>query len=223
MGDLNINDQKAKGLYAVPKTSATTEFEHEREKLTRHGSAEGGGQSDFANPLQNVQHFALEEGMMVADLGSGAGHYVLAMANMVGSAGRVYAVDVQKDLLENIKNEAARRGYDNVEVVWGDIERKGGTKLTDSLLDLALISNTIFQIEDKPSLLSEAYRVLKPGGTLVVIDWSGSFGGMGPIATEVVSKEQVVDLGLQAGFSIKEEFAAGAHHYGIILTKDYKN
>ncbi len=224
MGDLNINDQKAKGLYAVPKTSAETEFEHQREKLSQHGStAAGGAQAGFANPQQNVQHFGLEEGMKVADLGSGIGHYVLAMANMVGSSGRVYAVDVQKDLLANIRNEATKRGYDNVEVVWGDIERPGGAKIADSILDLALVSNTIFQVEDKPALLTEAYRILKPRGTLVVIDWSDSFGGMGPIPTEIVSKEQVTDLALQAGFFFQKEFDAGAHHYGIILIKDYKN
>lgn len=216
--NLNINDQKAKGLYAVAKASAEMEFAREREKLTNPSIS--GEKGSFANPQKNAQKLGLQAGMRVADLGSGVGHYVLAMANLVGASGRVYAVDIQKDLLANVKNEATKRGYDNVEVVWGDIERLGGSKIADGLLGLVLISNTLFQIEDKPALLLEAYRILKPGGTLAVIDWAESFGGMGPIANEVVSKETATDFCLSAGFSFKEEFEAGAHHYGILFSKN---
>ncbi len=219
LGNLNINDHKGKGLYARPKTSADVEFEQERAKLTRN-SANSGEQSGFANPVHNVQQFGLQEGMQVADLGSGAGHYTLAMANVVGSSGKVYAVDVQKDLLGNVKSEAEKRGFDNVEIVWGDIEKLGGTKIADSMLSLALISNTLFQVENKPALLHEAARILKSAGTLVVIDWSESFGGMGPIAGNVVSKEAALSMCASAGFTLTTEFEAGAHHYGILFSKN---
>lgn len=214
MANLNINDQKAKGLYAQAKTSADVQFAKEREKLTTASTV------GFANPQQNVQKFGLKQGMKVADLGSGSGHYVLAMANLVGSTGRVYAVDVQKDLLTNIKNEATKRGYDNVEVVWGDLERPGGAKIADGLLDLALISNTLFQVEHKQALLQEANRILKLGGFLVIIDWSESFGGLGPIASEVIDKEKAMEFVAVSGFALSGEFEAGAHHYGIMLRKN---
>lgn len=219
LANLNINDQKAKGLYAQAKTSAEAQFAHEREQLTNKGNSISGASKGFANPLQNVQKLGLTEGMQVADLGAGSGHYVTAMANLVGSTGRVYAVDVQKELLDNIQNEATKRGYNNVEIVWGNLEKLGGAKIADNALDLALISNTLFQVEDKEVLLNEAWRILKPDATLAIIDWSESYGGMGPIATDVITKEKAVSLALAAGFTLVSEFEAGKNHYGIILRK----
>ena len=69
--------------------------------------------------------------MHVADLGAGSGHYTLAAAKKVGESGRVYAIEVQKDLLTRIKNLAQTEHINNVEVIWGDVENRGGTKLKD--------------------------------------------------------------------------------------------
>ena len=173
----------------------------------------------FANPVQNVAQFGIEDGMKVVDLGSGAGHYVLAMAPKVGSAGRVYAVDVQKDLLEKIKNEATTQGFENVEIIWGDIERIEGSKIGGGIIDIALISNTLFQVENKIAVMREAHRILKPKGKMIVIDWSESFGGLGPVQADLISKEHAIDTARTAGFGVEGEFDAGEHHYGIIFNK----
>ena len=217
LANLNINNQKGRSLYAQAKTSAEMQFAAEREKLT--SSSIVNSTKGFANPMQNAQKLGIEEGMQVADLGAGSGHYVLAIANLVGESGTVYAVDVQKGLLDNIKNEVIRRGYDNVEIVWGDLEKSGGAKIADNTLDLVLISNTLFQVKSKQILLQEAWRILKLSGTLVVIDWSESFGNLGPIVTNVISKEQATSLVLSSGFVLQSEFDAGAHHYGLIFNK----
>ncbi len=218
MANLNINDQKGKGLYAQAKNSADAQFEHERENL-KSSSIIAGATKDFANPLKNARKLGITEGMQVADLGSGSGHYVLAMANLVGSSGKVYAVDIQKDLLSNIQNEATKRGYNNIEIIWGDLEQVGGSKIADNILDLTLISNTLFQVEKKEVLLHEAYRIIKPSGSLAIIDWSQSHGGIGPITSDIVSKDVAIDMAISAGFTTESEFDAGVHHYGIIFKK----
>lgn len=170
----------------------------------------------FAHPVRNVGAFGLGAGMKVADFGSGSGAYVLAMAPLVGESGHVYAVDVQRDLLRRTHTEAHRRGMRNVSVVWADLERAGASKLADRSLDLVLISNLLFQVEEKAAVLAEAWRVLKPTGTLGVIDWSDSFGGMGPVKQHVVKKEQALALLRDAGFELSHEFEVGAHHYGLL-------
>ena len=60
----------------------------------------------FSDPQKNIQQFGLIEGMKVADLGAGSAAYTLATAKQVGNSGRVYAVEVQKELISNIKNSA---------------------------------------------------------------------------------------------------------------------
>ncbi len=155
--------------------------------------------------------------MSVADFGAGSGAYTLSMAEVLEGSGYVYAIDVQRDLLRRIHNEAHKRGYKHVQILWADLEKKGASKLADRSLDFVLISNLLFQLPDKSAPLLEAWRVLRPRGRLGVIDWSESFGGMGPIKQNVVSKEKALELAKHAGFELQREFQAGAHHYGLIL------
>lgn len=173
----------------------------------------------FAHPPRNVAALGIKPRMNVADFGSGSGAYTLAIAEALSGSGRIYAVDIQRDLLRRTKNEAVQRGLKNVEVMWGDIEAPGGSKLSDAGLDLVLMSNTLFQLPDKRAALTEAARVLKPAGRLTVIDWSDSFGGLGPLSKDVMKKEAAISATEEAGFKLAEEFPAGAHHYGLIFEK----
>ena len=161
--------------------------------------------------------------MRVADFGSGSGAYVLAVAQHLKGSGHVFAIDIQKDLLRRTKNEAEKAGYKNVEVLWGDLEAPNGSKIADNALELVLISNLLFQVDDKRAIIAEAKRVLRPAGRLIVIDWSESFDGMGPHQDDVVKKTDVLNLARSVELSFVEEFEAGAHHYGLIFRKtDHK-
>ncbi len=173
----------------------------------------------FSDPIKNVEQASIRLGSVVADLGSGSGHYAKASARAVGESGKVYAVDIQKDMLTRLKNDAGKEGFQNIEIVWGDIEKIGGTKLKDELADTALITNLMFQIGDKASVAKEAYRILKHGGTLLVVDWTDSFGGLGPHADAIFSEEMAVQTFSEAGFVKQKNIKAGEHHYGIIFSK----
>lgn len=173
----------------------------------------------FAHPGRNTDLFGVEPGMTVADFGSGSGHYALAIAERLQHSGHVYAIDIQKDLLTRIRNEAHKHGYKNVEIIWGDLEKAHASKIANEHADLVLMSNLLFQLEDKKPPLREAMRILKPRGRLVIIDWSESFGGLGPTKKHVVKREAALELAEQEGFKFVEGFDAGAHHYGLVLVK----
>lgn len=173
----------------------------------------------FTNPEENIKALGIYEGMVIADLGAGTGAYTIPLAEKVGDTGRVYAVEVQKDFLTNIKNEATARGFKNVELLWGDIERAGGTKIKDGACDAVVISNVLFLAEDKPGLLRETRRILKTGGKLLLIDWSDSFNNLGPSPAMVVTKDSARALCEAEGFVLKNEIPAGEHHYGFIMYK----
>jgi len=173
----------------------------------------------FSDPQKNIEQFYLREGMRVADLGAGMGAYSIAAAKKVGDNGRVYAVEVQKDFLQKIKNEAKAQGVDNVEVLWGDIEELGGTKIGDGAVDAVILSNVLFQVEDGKGLLSEAKRILTSGGSMLVVDWADSFGNLGPRQRDVLTRDSALELGDKAGLVLRSEFDAGNHHYGLIFEK----
>jgi ubiquinone/menaquinone biosynthesis C-methylase UbiE len=173
---------------------------------------------NFSDPKANVLQLGLRDGMRLADLGSGSGHYALAAASAVGASGRVYAIDIHEDMLQHVKDAAQGLGLGNIECIWGDIEKPGGTKLRDHTLDAAILSNVLFQIDQKPQLLAEITRILKPEGKLLVIDWAGAYGGMGPKPSHVVPESAAEELFITAGFHKQKDFRAGPHHYALVFT-----
>lgn len=172
----------------------------------------------FADPQKNILQMGLHEGMKVADLGSGSGHYAFLIAKIVGDTGRVYAIDVQEDTLTRLRADAGSRGIRNLETVWGNIEKVGGTMLKDASLDAVVLSNTLFQLEHKDGALGEIKRILKPGGKLLVIDWAGAYTGMGPHPDHVVSEAKAEELFITGGFHKTKSFRGGPHHYAIVFT-----
>ena len=157
--------------------------------------------------------------MHIADFGAGSGFYSMSLAEEVGDNGRVYAIDVQKDLLQKIKNEAKAKGVSNLEIIWGNVEKAGGTKMGDNTIDIVVIANILFQAEDKNNVCIEAKRILKVGGRALVIDWLDSFGGLGPTKENVFLLSSAKDIFQKNGFVLDKEFDAGDHHYGLIFKK----
>ncbi len=184
-----------------------------------HAAAFSHAHAGFAHPRRNVAALGVQSGMKIADFGSGSGAYVLAIAKELQGSGHVYAIDIQKDLLRRTRNEAEKHGFKNVEVLWGDLEAPNGSKIADDTLELVLISNLLFQTDDKRAVIAEAERILREGGRLAVIEWSDSYNGMGPHKNDIVAKEDVLTLARAVELTFVKEFPAGAHHYGLVFRK----
>ena len=170
----------------------------------------------FSDPAVNLARLGLTDGMKVVDLGAGSGFYAFEAARKVGSSGRIYAVDVQKDLLERLRSTGASQGLRNIEVVWGNVEKIGGTKLRESIADRVIVSNVLFQVEKPDELALEVKRILKPGGKVLVIDWS-EISPMSPRNVFPAMKAQT--LFEKNGFKLEQSFGAGEHHYGLVLAR----
>jgi len=173
----------------------------------------------FVEPRIVATHFHIRAGERVADFGAGSGHYLASLSRMVGSNGKVFAVEIQRGLAEKLSDTVQTQRLSNVQVIWGDIEQQGGTKIAEGSLDAVLLSNTFSLIEDRPATLKECFRALRKGGKLIVIDWTDSFGGMGPSADMVVSETSLRTLLADSGFTHERTFPAGEHHYGSVFRK----
>lgn len=174
----------------------------------------------FLHPEKTLTELSIHGNMHVADLGSGAGHFTLAAARMLGSSGRVHAFDVQQPPLEHLRTTAARMGLHNITTAQVDLERPGSTKLADNSMDRVFLHNVLFQSENKTAMIKEAARILRPGGKCSVIDWvAASASGLGPETSCRISADHVREVATQAHLVFEKNFAAGAQHYGLIFTK----
>jgi ubiquinone/menaquinone biosynthesis C-methylase UbiE len=170
----------------------------------------------FSDPVSNLSKIGIANSMKVVDMGAGSGFYVISAAKMVGVSGRVYAVDVQKDLLDRIRSMGQSQGLNNIEVVWGDIEKIGGTKLREALADRVIVSNVLFQVTNPDDLALEVKRITKPGGKILVVDWSDN----SPLSPKTIFPKMKAEMLFEKhGFTLESDFDAGDHHYGLILKR----
>jgi len=122
-------------------------------------------------PVRVVSDSGVKPGMKVLEIGSGSGLFTLDAARAAGENGRVYALDIQKDMLDKIRHRLAlpeNRDIHNIEMV-----NKSAYELPfeDNSLDLAFMVAVFQEIPDKQKTLSEIKRVLKPGGILAISEF----------------------------------------------------
>jgi ubiquinone/menaquinone biosynthesis C-methylase UbiE len=171
----------------------------------------------FSDPIKNLKAFGLREDNIVADLGAGTGFYSVGAGHIV-TKGKVYAVEINKDYLHTIKNKVKDAHLNNVEIVWGNIEKLGGTKLKDGIVDAVIVSNVFSLVPDKDKLIEEIRRILKPKGRVLFIDWSPESGALN--LKGAIPKSKALEIFEKQGFTLERAIDAGAHHYGIILVKN---
>jgi ubiquinone/menaquinone biosynthesis C-methylase UbiE len=141
---------------------------------------------------------SLREGEVVIDLGSGAGLDCFLAAHAVGKEGRVIGVDMTPEMLDKARKNARAGGYDNVEFRLGEIEN---LPVADNTGDVVFSNCVINLCTDKERVFREAFRVLKPGGRIIVSD----------IVLHTVLPDAIRDsldayIGCVAGAAMKDEY-----------------
>lgn len=174
----------------------------------------------FSNPKKNLDQFDILAGQRVVDFGAGAGYYTFPLSHLVGPTGMVVALDIKKDLLLTIKREANKTHLFNIETVWADLESPLGSRLKDGSMERGVVSNFLFQVKNRENFVKEIRRVIKPGGKVLVVDWTDSFGGIGPDKETIFPKENCRKLFLDNDFTLEREIQAGAHHYGFVFKRN---
>ncbi len=150
---------------------------------------------------------SLKEGETVLDLGSGAGFDCFLAASRVGPSGKVIGVDMTPEMIEKATENAKKDGVENVEFRLGDIEH---LPVEDGSVDV-IISNCVINLApDKGRVFSEAFRVLKPGGRLMVSDIV-----LTRPLPDFVKNSVAAYVGCVAGAALKEDYLGAMKQAGF--------
>ena len=178
----------------------------------------------FLDPIAAIRSAHIRDGAIVADFGSGSGFFARAAARAVGPRGRVWAIDVHRDMLARLKSIGAAEGLRNIDIVAGDCEARGGSQLADDSMDMVIAANILFSATDRDALVEEIWRVLRSGkggrkqGRALVIDWKRAFS-FGPEKRHMISEDEARALFERGGFQFVESVPGGAYHWGFVVQK----
>jgi ubiquinone/menaquinone biosynthesis C-methylase UbiE len=162
----------------------------------------------------------IDQGMTVADLGCGTlGHFTFPAAQMVGTEGKVYAVDILKSALTAIQSRVKVEGVGNVETVWADLEVPNGVRIPNATVDVVVLVNVVRLALKNRNVLEQIDRLLVPGGRLLAVDWAPGSGGIGPEDEHRVSQDEMFEVFTDYGFDVKNQFQAGPYHWGLVMQK----
>jgi len=130
-------------------------------------SYEGVDRDAWQRPDAVLALLGIGAGDRVADLGAGSGYFTFRLALAVGETGRVYAVDVDDDMLDTLAQRANEQGVANLEIVRG---AQGDPKLPDGEIDLLFICNTYHHIADRPAYFRRVLADLAPNGRVAIVE-----------------------------------------------------
>jgi ubiquinone/menaquinone biosynthesis C-methylase UbiE len=168
----------------------------------------------FLNPIEVLKNLELKKDMIACDFGSGSGGWVIPLAKILED-GKVYAIDILEEPLSALKSKAKSENLLNIETMRADIEK--GTPLASNSVDLILMTNLLFQVEDKKAVFKEAKRILKENGLVLVVDWQKK-ATIGPVEGRV-GPEEIKKIAKELDFEAEKEFGAGLYHWGLIFKK----
>ena len=169
----------------------------------------------FISPQEIIKNLNLADGKVVADFGCGQGHYTFLVSKVVGEDGKVYAIDIEKEMLDKINREADKLNLTNIETLLSDVEHK--VLLNNQVCDLVIMSNVLSEVVNLDKVLLEAKRVLKPQGRILITDWKAEENELTKKRPNLISEEWLVAFLAKHNLQIKKHLAAGDYHYALVV------
>jgi len=165
-----------------------------------------------------IAESGIQAGDRIADFGAGSGFIATELAKACGEKGELVAIDILEEPLEVLQTKARNLGLLNVRTIKSDLEKENGSTLEPGSMNLVMVANLLFQIENPELIVKEAKRILKPGGKVVAVEWQPE---------KMVSQQghflhqpkEIKKLFEKHGFSFVKEFQPGINHYGLIFQK----
>ena len=163
-----------------------------------------------------LKKLAIIPGQNIADIGSGGGYFSLRFAQIVGKSGKVYAVDVDQELLGYVRRQGTAMGFSNlIGVPANDLS----TSIPPGSLNLVFIRNVYHHLDNPAGYFSDMRKYLGPGGKVAIIDYKADVGGFSfyKLFKHSVSAEKIKSDMQQAGYMPEKSFDFLPEQYFLVF------
>jgi ubiquinone/menaquinone biosynthesis C-methylase UbiE len=165
-------------------------------------------------PEEVIAALGLKPGEVIADIGAGSGFFSFRFAPKVGKGGRVYAVDINPDMILYMNRCIRDKKIKNVTTI---LSVPDDPLLTDASINRFFICNTWHHVENRPRYIALMKKMLKPGGQIIVLDYKKEQLPVGPPPDMKIAKEDVIREMESNGFKLAKEHALLPYQYFLIF------
>ena len=192
---------------AIPKTNQTVAEILRRPRFPERIQEE--------NPEEMLAQLGIQPGMAVCDMGCGDGYYTIELAKRVGPAGKVYAVDIQPEMLQELSRRCEQNNLKNVDMILGlphDPKLPGPSKQpsdpkeTEGTLDLILMVDVYHEFSNPVEMLSAMRRSLKKDGVIALVEFRGEDPQVPIKAEHKMTKKQILKEYEANGFRLVKQY-----------------
>ncbi|MBI2607253.1 MAG: methyltransferase domain-containing protein [Candidatus Doudnabacteria bacterium] len=174
----------------------------------------------FLDPEKILFQAGLSKTQTVVDLGTGSGFYALAASKIVGEQGRVFVVDILESALSHISSEARVKGLRNIQTLRCDLELpRACASINEGVADFVIFANVLHEVTNKNNMFSEAFRLLKTGGKLLIIEWNDTPSPIGPESEVRVPQQEASDYAQKTKLRLLRRIDTDQYHYGLLFVK----
>ena len=173
----------------------------------------------FLDPKELIDQLDIPVGSAIAVFGSSSGFFTLPMAKKMNGLGKIYALEIVKEKIEALQSQAKLAGLANIITNRVNLEVLDGSKLPEDCVDWVFMINMLFENRNKKQIISEALRILRDEGKILIVEWERKESLVGPDVSVRISKEALVELAYALDLTIEKEIKVSEYHYCLIFNK----
>lgn len=173
----------------------------------------------FLRPSAVLREAGIREGMRVVHFGCGPGFYAIPAAQFVGKNGRVAAIDVRTQALEEVSQRAKMERLENLDIFRGDVAREKGSLLPDDWADLVVLAN-ILHMSDPRAVMTEAARIVRPEtGRVLVVEWELVNIPLGPPVERRIHPNDILAAAKLSRLVLLRRWKPSRYHFAFLFAR----
>lgn len=171
---------------------------------------------EFLPPYQTLENLGLQPGDIMADIGCGIGYFTIPASEVVGETGKVFAMDISFEMIQEIEKKAEKNNITNIRTI---VTEENDLKVDDGVVTYAFICTVLHEVDNMHKFLNEVKQIMAEGGRIAVIEWQKTKSDWGPPLEHRLDKAYVERVIKDNGFKDVAAVDINEYFYAVMGRK----